>query len=152
MTISASRLRPGQTRPRSAAGCATPVTRESPTATSPSVSWPCTAARSPVAPRPLRRSTRRPSPSPLRYAGRVKPRAPVVRRSPSVTSQLGFGERIFATAADRGLAANIDLGIEHVETALIAELVYANEIANERGFDVFDAEVNVGGQAPVGCG
>ncbi|MBB5643495.1 polyprenyl synthetase family protein [Cryobacterium roopkundense] len=69
----------------------------------------------------------------------MKPRAPVVRRSPSVTSQLGLSERIFATAADRGLAANIDAGIEDVESSLITELVYANEIANVTTRYLFDA-------------
>jgi len=53
----------------------------------------------------------------------------VIRRSASVTSQVGLGDRIFSTSADRGLAADIDAGIEKVETALIDELVYANEIA-----------------------
>jgi heptaprenyl diphosphate synthase len=46
-----------------------------------------------------------------------------------VISQAGLGDRIFSTPADRGLAANIDAGIEKVESALIDELVYANEIA-----------------------
>jgi len=69
----------------------------------------------------------------------VKPRTPVVRRSPSVTSQLGLSERIFASAADRGLAANIDQGIEEVETSLIAELVYANDIANATSRYLFNA-------------
>ncbi|WP_241990820.1 polyprenyl synthetase family protein [Cryobacterium gelidum] len=59
----------------------------------------------------------------------MKFRAPVIRRSASVTSQVGLGDRIFSTPADRGLAANIDAGIEKVEAALIDELVYANEIA-----------------------
>jgi len=54
----------------------------------------------------------------------------VVRRSASVTSQLGLSDRIFSTASDRGLAANIDAGIAEVETALLAELVFADEIAN----------------------
>jgi len=69
----------------------------------------------------------------------VKPRTPVVRRSPSVTSQLGLSERIFASAADRGLAANIDQGIEEVEASLIAELVYANDIANATSRYLFNA-------------
>ncbi|TDW30404.1 polyprenyl synthetase family protein [Cryobacterium psychrophilum] len=69
----------------------------------------------------------------------MKPRTPVVRRSPSVTSQLGLSERIFATAADRGLAANIDQGIEEVEASLIAELVYANDIANATSRYLFNA-------------
>ncbi|MFO7689167.1 MAG: polyprenyl synthetase family protein [Cryobacterium sp.] len=60
----------------------------------------------------------------------MKSRAPVVRRSPSIASQVGLTERLFSTAADRGLAANIEAGITRVETALVAELVFPNEIAN----------------------
>ncbi|WP_179579370.1 polyprenyl synthetase family protein [Glaciibacter psychrotolerans] len=60
----------------------------------------------------------------------MKPSAPVVRRSSSVTSQLGLSDRIFSTAADRGLAADIDAGLEQVEAGLLAEVVFADEIAN----------------------
>jgi len=63
----------------------------------------------------------------------------VVRRSASVTSQLGLSERIFSTAADRGLAADIDRGIDDVEASLIAELVYANKIANATSRYLFNA-------------
>lgn len=63
----------------------------------------------------------------------------MVRRSPSVTSQLGLSERIFSTAADRGLANNIDRGIAEIETSLIGELVYANEIANATTRYLFNA-------------
>jgi heptaprenyl diphosphate synthase len=59
----------------------------------------------------------------------VKLTAPVARRSPSVTSQLGLSDRIFSTAADRGLAASIDHGLEEVTTTLLGELVFADEIA-----------------------
>ena len=63
----------------------------------------------------------------------------MVRRSASVTSQLGLSERIFSTAADRGLAADIDRGIDDVEASLIAELVYANKIANATSRYLFNA-------------
>jgi len=54
----------------------------------------------------------------------------VIRRSPSVTSQLGLGDRIFSTPADRVLAAGIDEGIVQVEAGLLAEVTFADEIAN----------------------
>jgi len=53
-----------------------------------------------------------------------------VRRSPSIASQVGLSDRFFSSASDRGLAANIDAGIAEIETALVAELVFPNEIAN----------------------
>ncbi|MET0955794.1 MAG: polyprenyl synthetase family protein [Cryobacterium sp.] len=59
----------------------------------------------------------------------MKLTAPVARRSPSVTSQLGLSDRIFSTAADRGLGASIDNGLEEVTTTLLGELVFADEIA-----------------------
>ncbi|TFD74537.1 polyprenyl synthetase family protein [Cryobacterium sp. Sr8] len=60
----------------------------------------------------------------------MKPSAPVIRRSPSVTSQLGLRDRIFSTAADRGLAAGIDAGLVQVESGLLAEVTFADDIAN----------------------
>jgi len=54
----------------------------------------------------------------------------VIRRSSSVTSQLGLTDRIFSTASDRGLVAGIDAGLVKVEAALLAEVTFADEIAN----------------------
>jgi heptaprenyl diphosphate synthase len=47
-----------------------------------------------------------------------------------MTSQLGLSDRIFSTAADRGLASAIDESLEQVEAALRAEVTFADEIAN----------------------
>ncbi|TFD29726.1 polyprenyl synthetase family protein [Cryobacterium cryoconiti] len=55
---------------------------------------------------------------------------PLFRRGTSVTSQLGLSDRIFSTAEDRGLAAGIDAGIDQVEASLLAEVTFADEIAN----------------------
>ncbi|MCU1444026.1 MAG: Geranylgeranyl pyrophosphate synthase [Cryobacterium sp.] len=60
----------------------------------------------------------------------MKPSAPVVRRSASVTSQLGLSDRIFSTASDRGLASRIDAGLDSVEAELLAEVTFADEIAD----------------------
>lgn len=60
----------------------------------------------------------------------MKPSAPVVRRSSSVASQLGLTGRVFSSKADRGLAAAIDTGLDQVEETLLAEVVFADEIAN----------------------
>ena len=54
----------------------------------------------------------------------------MIRRSSSVTSQLGLSDRIFSTASDRGLVAGIDSGLVNVEAALLAEVTFADEIAN----------------------
>ena len=55
---------------------------------------------------------------------------PLFRRGSSVTSQLGLSDRIFSTAQDRGLAAGIDAGLVQVEASLLAEVTFADEIAN----------------------
>jgi heptaprenyl diphosphate synthase len=63
----------------------------------------------------------------------VKSSAPVVRRSASLTSQLGLTDRIFSTAADRGLASDIDAGIDQVEATLLAEVTFTDDIADATG-------------------
>jgi len=47
-----------------------------------------------------------------------------------VTSQLGLSDRIFSTQSDRGLIADIDSGLIEVEAGLLAEVTFADEIAN----------------------
>lgn len=47
-----------------------------------------------------------------------------------MASQLGLRDRVFSTASDRGLAADIDAGLERVEAGLLAEITFADEIAN----------------------
>ena len=56
--------------------------------------------------------------------------APVARRSPSLTAQLGLSERIFSTASDRSLARAIDEGLEQVETGLVHQLSFADQVAD----------------------
>jgi heptaprenyl diphosphate synthase len=69
----------------------------------------------------------------------VKPSAPVVRRTASVASQLGLTDRIFSTASDRGLAADIDTSLEHLEAELLAEVTFADEIADVTSRYLLDA-------------
>ncbi len=63
----------------------------------------------------------------------MKPSANVVRRSSSVRSQVGLTERVFATASDKGLAADIESGLDQVKASLLAEVTFADEIANVTG-------------------
>jgi len=56
-----------------------------------------------------------------------------------MTSQLGLTDRIFSTASDRGLAADIDMALEQVEAMLLAEVVFADEIADVTGRYLLDA-------------
>ena len=63
----------------------------------------------------------------------------MVRRSASITSQLGLTDRIFSTASDRGLASDIDAGLDKVEVALNAEITFADQIANVTGRYLLEA-------------
>ena len=63
----------------------------------------------------------------------------MVRRSASITSQLGLTDRIFSTASDRGLASDIDAGLEKVEAALNAEITFADQIADVTGRYLLEA-------------
>jgi heptaprenyl diphosphate synthase len=47
-----------------------------------------------------------------------------------MASQLGLTDRIFATASDRGLASDIDTSLDQVEAELLAEVTFADEIAD----------------------
>nr|WP_157509380.1 polyprenyl synthetase family protein [Glaciibacter superstes] len=50
-----------------------------------------------------------------------------------MTSQLGLTDRIFSTAADRGLASDIETGLDSVEAGLLAEVRFADQIADATG-------------------
>jgi heptaprenyl diphosphate synthase len=50
-----------------------------------------------------------------------------------MTSQLGLTDRIFSTAADRGLASDIDAGIDQVEAMLLDEVTFTDDIADVTG-------------------
>ncbi|PPF21905.1 MULTISPECIES: polyprenyl synthetase family protein [unclassified Rathayibacter] len=56
--------------------------------------------------------------------------APVARRSPSLTAQLGLSERIFSSSSDRALARAIDAGLEQVEEGLVRQLSFADAVAD----------------------
>ncbi|RNE62109.1 polyprenyl synthetase family protein [Cryobacterium tepidiphilum] len=56
-----------------------------------------------------------------------------------MTSQLGLTDRIFSTASDRGLAADIDKALDQVEAMLLSEVVFADEIADVTGRYLLDA-------------
>uniref|UniRef100_UPI0026249AAD polyprenyl synthetase family protein n=1 Tax=Gryllotalpicola sp. TaxID=1932787 RepID=UPI0026249AAD len=66
--------------------------------------------------------------------------APVAaRRSSTFLSSVGFTERLFAGPADRALARIIDDGLERVESGLIHEMRFADEIADVTASYLFQA-------------
>ncbi len=60
----------------------------------------------------------------------MPPSVPVVRRSASLTSQLGLTERIFIRGEDRALAAAVDDGLALVEEGLHREMRFADNLAD----------------------
>lgn len=55
---------------------------------------------------------------------------PVVRRSTSLSGQVGLSERIFASSEDRNFAAAVDAGLLRVEEGLHAEMRFADNLAD----------------------
>ena len=55
---------------------------------------------------------------------------PIVRRSTSISGQVGLSERIFASSEDRNFAAAVDAGLLRVEEGLHAEMRFADNLAD----------------------
>jgi heptaprenyl diphosphate synthase len=60
----------------------------------------------------------------------VSQRVPVARRSKSLSSQIGFTERLFTSAADRAMAQRIEAGLEQVERGLLDGVDFGDTIAD----------------------
>jgi len=57
-------------------------------------------------------------------------RAPISRRSSTLSSSLGLGEKLFASSEERHFAAVIEQGLEEVEAALLREVTFADAFAD----------------------
>jgi heptaprenyl diphosphate synthase len=60
----------------------------------------------------------------------VKPSLPLARRSNTLSSSLGLGEKLFASSDEKKFAAAIEKGLEEVEAGLLGEVHFADEIAD----------------------
>jgi heptaprenyl diphosphate synthase len=60
----------------------------------------------------------------------VNPSVPLARRSNTLRSSLGLGEKLFASSDERRFAEAIEQGLEAVEVGLLAEMSFADEIAD----------------------
>ncbi|MHA7984165.1 polyprenyl synthetase family protein [Rathayibacter sp. CAU 1779] len=58
------------------------------------------------------------------------PSLPLVRRGTTLSSQIGFTERLFASGKDKRMAARIDAGLDLVEDGLREQVKYADELAD----------------------
>jgi heptaprenyl diphosphate synthase len=60
----------------------------------------------------------------------VNPSVPLARRSNTLSSSLGLGEKLFASSDERRFAEAIEKGLEAVEAGLLAQMSFADEIAD----------------------
>lgn len=60
----------------------------------------------------------------------MPPSVPAVRRTASLSSQVGLTERIFSSGQDRELASAVDAGLALVEEGLHAEMRFADNLAD----------------------
>ena len=58
------------------------------------------------------------------------PSLPLARRETTLTSQLGLGDRVFASGKDKRFAADVDAGLELVEQGLREQVRFADELAD----------------------
>jgi heptaprenyl diphosphate synthase len=69
----------------------------------------------------------------------VSPAAPLARRTNSLSSSLGLGEKLFASSDERRFASAIEEGLETVEAGLLSQMHYADEIADATSRYLLDA-------------
>jgi heptaprenyl diphosphate synthase len=60
----------------------------------------------------------------------VTPGPPLARRSSTLSSSLGLGEKLFASSEERQFAAAIEQGLAEVEAGLLHELSFADDLAD----------------------
>jgi heptaprenyl diphosphate synthase len=69
----------------------------------------------------------------------VNPSAPPTRRGVSLSSALGLGGAVFASRAERQLATVLEAGLEALETQLLSELSFTDELADVTSRYLFQA-------------
>ncbi len=60
----------------------------------------------------------------------VNPSPPLARRSKTLSSSLGLGEKLFASSEERAFATAIEEGLEEVEAGLLAQMSFADDLAD----------------------
>ncbi|MES1170049.1 MAG: polyprenyl synthetase family protein, partial [Leifsonia sp.] len=68
-----------------------------------------------------------------------RPSAGLTRRSSTLSSSLGLGEKLFASSEERKFAVAIEDGLVEVENGLLAELTFTDDIADVTGRYLLDA-------------
>ena len=69
----------------------------------------------------------------------MTPSPPIARRSNTLSSSLGLGEKLFASSEERKFAVAIEAGLAEVETGLFAEMSFTDDIADATSRYLLDA-------------
>jgi len=69
----------------------------------------------------------------------VNPSTPVARRRNALQSSLGLGEKLFASSDERRFVDALEQGLEKVEAGLVAEMSFADDIADVTARYLLDA-------------
>ena len=69
----------------------------------------------------------------------MNPSVPLARRSNTLSSSLGLGEKLFASSDERRFAEAIERGLEAVEQGLLHQISFADEIADVTSRYLLDA-------------
>jgi heptaprenyl diphosphate synthase len=69
----------------------------------------------------------------------VTPSAPTARRSNTLSSSLGLGEKLFASSDERKLAKALDEGLEAVEAGLLEQMSFVDDLADVTSRYLLDA-------------
>jgi len=69
----------------------------------------------------------------------VNPSVPLARRSNTLSSSLGLGEKLFASSDERRFVKALEDGLEIVEAGLIVEMSFADDIADVTSRYLLDA-------------
>ncbi len=69
----------------------------------------------------------------------MNPSVPSARRSNTLSSSLGLGEKLFASSDERKFVADIEQGLERVEEGLLREMSFADNLADVTTRYLFEA-------------
>jgi heptaprenyl diphosphate synthase len=69
----------------------------------------------------------------------VSPATPLARRTNTLSSSLGLGEKLFASSEERQFAGAIERGLDEVESGLLGEVSFADDMADVTGRYLLEA-------------
>ena len=71
----------------------------------------------------------------------MNPSVPPARRSNTLSSSLGLGEKLFASSDERRFATAIEKGLDEVEAGLLSHMAFADEIADANSVAILTGDL-----------